>query len=242
MKGPFKKKNIQKVKDLYQNKPVISESDEIVKRYVQEGSITAALSKVSSVIREGEVVAIVGPSGCGKTTLLNCLSGIDDVDAGDVYFKEENLHKIDDNQKTTIRAKEMGFIFQNFNLIPVLSAVENVELPMLSIGGKSSEARAKALKILSQVGLETKANNKPNELSGGEKQRVAIARSLINDPKIIWADEPTGNLDTANAESIVQLLLELNRTNGVTIVIVTHDSNIAMKAHRVIRMDSGKVV
>jgi putative ABC transport system ATP-binding protein len=244
MKKTSGKKNIQSLKKQYQqySKNVISEAVGIKKRYVDEGVPVDVLKGIDLNIREGEVVAIVGPSGCGKSTLLNCLAGIDEIDSGEVYFDGEAFNTLTDAKKTGIRGKEMGFVFQNFNLIPVLSAVENVEFPMLTVGGKASEAREKAVALLSEVGLGGKEHKKPNELSGGERQRVAIARALINGPKIVWADEPTGNLDTRNAESIMALMLELNRSKGTTFVIITHDLSIAMKASRIVRMDSGRII
>jgi len=229
-------------KSEFNKKNIVVEGVDVVKKYKNEDLIVEVLKKVSITIREGEIVAIVGPSGCGKTTLLNCLSGIDEIDSGEVFFDEKNLRGLSDNEKTKIRAKDMGFIFQNFNLIPVLSALENVELPMFTIGGKAKETREKALKILAELGLDGKENNKPNQLSGGEQQRVAIGRALINNPKVVWADEPTGNLDTRNSDEIIRLIQQLNKEKGITFVIVTHDLGIAARADRIVRMDSGKVV
>ena len=151
-----------------------------------------ALRGVDLTVRRGEVVAIMGPSGCGKTTLLNCLSGIDDIDEGDIDIDGVSLRDMDDNTRTDYRAKQMGFVFQLYNLLPVLSTVENVELPMLISGAKSAEARQRALEVLAMVGLADWAAHKPAELSGGQRQRVTIARALANDPAIIWADEPDG--------------------------------------------------
>jgi putative ABC transport system ATP-binding protein len=229
------KKNINK-------KSIVVEGIDIVKKYRNENLIVDILKKVNIIIREGEIVAIVGPSGCGKTTLLNCLSGIDVLDGGEIFFLQKEIEKMSDNEKTAMRSKDMGFIFQSFNLIPVLSALENIELPMLAKGAKPKETRRRALELLSQLGLEDKANNRPNQLSGGEQQRVAIARSLINEPKVVWADEPTGNLDTKNSEETMKLIQKLNKEKGTTFVIVTHDLNIAAKADRILRMDSGKIL
>jgi putative ABC transport system ATP-binding protein len=222
-------------------KSIVVEGIDIVKKYRNNDLIVDVLKKVNITIREGEIVSIIGPSGCGKTTLLNCLSGIDDIDNGEIYFLEKDIESMTDNQKTNIRAKDMGFIFQSFNLIPVLSAVENVELPMLLVGGNAKESRKRAIELLEDLGLGHRLNNKPNQLSGGEKQRVAIARALINNPKVVWADEPTGNLDTKNSEETLKLITNLNKEKGITFVIVTHDLNIASKADRIIRMDSGEI-
>jgi putative ABC transport system ATP-binding protein len=201
-----------------------------------------ALKDLNIEIKKGEMIAIVGQSGSGKTTLLNCLSGIDKISSGSIIIDGEDLTKMNDNKKTLYRAKNMGFIFQTFNLIPVLTAVENVELPLLMIKVNPKEAREKALEMLDKVGIKDKANNKPNELSGGQRQRVAIARALVGKPKVVWADEPTGNLDKVNAASVLDLILELNKELGTTVVLVTHDHEIASKAGRVVKMESGEIV
>src|SRR5438045_6832606 len=170
-------------------------------------------------VEEGEMVAIMGPSGCGKTTLLNCLSGLDTIDEGDVFIRGDNLRDLSDNERTAYRARHMGFIFQDFNLLPVLTAVENVELPMLVSKVSSRTARKRALEVLAMVGLSDRAQHRPAELSGGQRQRVTIARALTNDPAIVWADEPTGNLDSETAAEIMDLLYHLNKENGQTFVI-----------------------
>lgn len=226
-------------KQIVRNK-IILEAKNIVKKYRNDEMVVEVLKGVSINIKQGEIVAIVGPSGCGKTTLLNCLSGIDNLDGGSIRFNDKDFDTASDNEKTKTRAKDMGFIFQSFNLIPVLTALENIELPMLIT--KSKESRDKAKELLKKLGLEGKENHKPNQLSGGEQQRVAIARALVNDPLIVWADEPTGNLDTKNSEETIKMIQSLNKEQGVTFVIVTHDLNIAAKANKVIRMDSGKIV
>jgi putative ABC transport system ATP-binding protein len=184
----------------------------------------------------------MGPSGCGKTTLLNCLSGLDDVTSGRVFIEGKNLAEMNDNVRTDYRAKRMGFIFQVYNLLPVLSAVENVELPLLVSGTKPRVAREKAMLALQNVGLEPWAKHRPAELSGGQRQRVTIARSLVNDPAIVWADEPTGALDSKTANEIIELMLELNRSQGLTIVIVTHDSTVGASCQRIIQMRDGEIV
>ncbi len=201
-----------------------------------------ALRGVDLTVRRGEVVAIMGPSGCGKTTLLNCLSGIDDIDEGDIDIDGVSLRDMDDNTRTDYRARQMGFVFQLYNLLPVLSTVENVELPMLISGAKSAEARQRALEVLALVGLADWAAHKPAELSGGQRQRVTIARALANDPAIIWADEPTGDLDSETAQEVMDLILRLNRENRETFIIVTHSPEIGRQCDRIVRMRDGLIV
>jgi len=188
------------------------------------------------------MVAIMGPSGCGKTTLLNCLSGLDTIDEGNIFIQGDNLRELSDNERTTYRARHMGFIFQDFNLLPVLSAVENVELPMLIARVPAKKARRRALEMLERVGLLDRARHRPAELSGGQRQRVTIARALTNDPAIVWADEPTGNLDSENAQEILDLLCRLNREHGQTFVIVTHAIEVGNLANRIITMRDGQIV
>ena len=200
-----------------------------------------ALRAVDFSVERGEMVAIMGPSGCGKTTMLNCLSGLDDFDSGEVRIAGTSLKGMSDNQKTTYRAKSMGFVFQVYNLLPVLSAVENVELPLLVSGVKPSEARKRALEALSMVNLADRSRNRPAELSGGQRQRVTIARSLVNNPAIVWADEPTGALDSESANDIMDLLVRLNRQNGQTFVIVTHAPEVGALANRIVRMRDGRI-
>jgi putative ABC transport system ATP-binding protein len=201
-----------------------------------------ALKGIDLAVAPGEVVAIMGPSGCGKTTLLNCLSGLDTIDEGDVFIRGDNLRDLSDNERTSYRARHMGFIFQDFNLLPVLTAVENVELPMLVSKVPSRKARKRALEVLDMVGLSERAQHRPAELSGGQRQRVTIARALTNDPAIIWADEPTGNLDSETASEIMDLLYRLNKENGQTFVIVTHAMEVGKKANRIISMQDGRIV
>ncbi|HNU35929.1 MAG TPA: ABC transporter ATP-binding protein, partial [Methanomassiliicoccales archaeon] len=174
--------------------PIISCQD-VIKTYVSGDIRVEALKGISMSIEKGEMVAVMGPSGCGKTTLLNCLSGIDDVTSGKVFIENAELTEMDDNAKTRFRAKRMGFIFQFYNLLPVLSAVENVELPLLISGENPKVARESALALLETVGLKDRAMLRPASLSGGERQRVTIARALVNKPALVWADEPTGDLD-----------------------------------------------
>lgn len=213
----------------------------VTKVYRTSASEVAALNAVDLVIAEGEFVAVMGPSGSGKTTLLNCLSGLDDIDGGEVLLDGENLHALSDAERTRNRASQMGFVFQQFNLIPVLTAVENAELPLLLAGVHAKEARPRALETLRRVGLGHRTGHRPNELSGGEQQRVTIARALAARPRIIWADEPTGALDSETSADIITLLRELH-DEGLTLVMVTHDDGIGANAPRLVRMRDGRVV
>jgi putative ABC transport system ATP-binding protein len=201
-----------------------------------------ALVDVDLTVARGEMVAIMGPSGCGKTTLLNCLAGIDTFDGGRVEIAGADLAAMSDGRRTDFRARTMGFVFQNFNLLPVLSAVENVELPLLVTGTRPSVARRRARAMLAAVTLTDRERHRPAELSGGQRQRVAIARALVNEPAIVWADEPTGNLDSDSADAIMDLLALLNRERSQTLVLVTHAAEIGARAGRIIRMRDGRIV
>ena len=201
-----------------------------------------ALRGVDLEIARGEMVAIMGPSGCGKTTLLNCFSGLDDLTSGDVLVEGDSLASMDDDAKSRYRSRRMGFVFQSYNLLPVFTAAENVELPLLVSRVPSREARRRALDMLEAVALRDWARHKPAQLSAGQQQRVAIARALVNDPAIVWADEPTGNLDSDTSAQIVDLLVRLNREEGETLVLVTHDESVGSRAHRILRMRNGQVV
>jgi ABC-type lipoprotein export system ATPase subunit len=201
-----------------------------------------ALRDVTFAVMPGEMVAIMGPSGSGKTTLLNCLSGLDAVDGGDVLIDGVSLAAMSDRARTDYRARRMGFVFQFYNLMPVLTAVENVELPLLVARVGAAEARRKALAALELVGLRDRASHLPDELSGGQRQRVTIARALVNEPAIVWADEPTGDLDSENADEIVALMRRLNRERGLTFLIVTHDITVGRSTDRIVRMVDGQIV
>ena len=194
----------------------IVEAREVEKTYDTGTVEVKALRGVSFAVPQGEMVAIMGPSGSGKTTLLNCLSGLDAIDSGQVLIEGVALSTMSDRERTDYRARRMGFVFQFFNLMPVLTAVENVELPLLLARVPVAEARRRALAALDMVGLDERASHLPEELSGGQRQRATIARSLVNDPAIVWADEPTGDLDSENAEEIVALMRRLNREQGLT--------------------------
>jgi ABC-type lipoprotein export system ATPase subunit len=221
---------------------LIVEARSLRKTYDTGAVRVAALRGVDLGLAAGEMVAIMGPSGCGKTTLLNCLSGLDSIDGGDVLIDGTSLAAMSDRERTDYRARHMGFVFQFYNLIPVLSAVENVELPLLVSRVPGGGARRRALEALDLVGLADRAGHVPDELSGGERQRVTIARSLVNDPAIVWADEPTGDLDSENAAEIVELMRRLNLERGLSFLIVTHDISVGRKTDRIVRMLDGKIV
>ena len=221
---------------------VIISASNVVKTYDTGTNKVQALKGIDFEVRRGEMVAVMGPSGCGKTTLLNCLSGLDDVNEGTIFIENENLAELGDKKRTNYRARRMGFIFQVYNLLPVLNAVENVELPLLVSNVKPGEARKMALDALERVGLRDWAGHRPAELSGGQRQRVTIARSLVNNPAMVWADEPTGALDSQAAGDIMDLLQELNRDHGLTIVLVTHDPGVGRRCHRIVQMRDGEVV
>jgi len=219
----------------------IVEARNVVKTYKGKVAVPA-LNGVDLTVEQGEMVAIMGPSGCGKTTLLNCLSGLDRFDSGDVLIEGVSLADMSDRDRTDHRARRMGFVFQFYNLIPVLTAAENVELPLLVAGEGSKAARRRALDALAMVGIEGRAAHLPEELSGGERQRVTIARSLVNEPALVWADEPTGDLDSEKATEVVALMRSLNAERGLTFVIVTHDIAVGRATDRIVRMLDGRVV
>ncbi|MBJ7456597.1 MAG: ABC transporter ATP-binding protein [Thermoleophilia bacterium] len=200
-----------------------------------------ALAGVDLRVERGEMVAVMGPSGSGKTTLLNCLSGLDEIDGGRVLVDDEDVHAMTDARRTVHRARHMGFIFQSFNLIPVFSAEENAELPLLILGERPSVARERARAMLERVGLGRRGRHRPAELSGGEQQRVAIARALVAEPALIWADEPTGNLDSETAAEVMDLLAGLHDA-GQSLIIVTHDPGIGGGAPRLVSMRDGQIV
>ena len=212
------------------------------KLYASGTSTVEAVRGVHLTLQTGEMVAIMGPSGCGKTTLLNVLSGIDEPTAGSVTVNNQPLFGITDNERTSMRSKYLGFIFQDFNLLPVLSAVENVELPLLLLGYGANDARKRALEALKDVGLEERSQHRPTELSGGQQQRVAVARAIVHRPSVILCDEPTGNLDSKTSGEVLTLLKRLNTEQDTTFLIVTHDANIAALCDRVIQMDDGLII
>jgi putative ABC transport system ATP-binding protein len=200
----------------------------------------AALRGVNIEIQRGEILAVMGPSGCGKTTFLNCFSGLDDISRGTVTVEGTNIHTMRDSAKSEYRARRTGFVFQSYNLLPILTAEENVEMPLLIAGRSAKEARAEAQKILTQMGLGERLRHRPSELSGGQQQRVSLARALVAHPAIVWADEPTGNLDAEGSREVTALLRELNRRYQQTMVVVTHDANVAASCDRTLRMVDGQ--
>jgi len=203
------------------------------------GTEVSALRGVSLEIQSGEMLAITGPSGSGKTTLLNCLSSLDVVSKGEIHFEGADISNLSDSKRTRIRGERMGFIFQQYQLLPVLSAVENVELPLLLLNTSADEARKKAMEALSIMGLSNRAGHKPSELSGGQQQRVAIARAIVHNPSILFADEPTGNLDSDTSDSVMMALEELNQRHGITLVVVTHDTSVSNRCGRVLEINDG---
>jgi putative ABC transport system ATP-binding protein len=223
-------------------KEIIVKAENLSKIYGSGSSKVVALDSVNLEIYKGEIVAILGPSGSGKTTLLNLLAGLDVPTSGTIVIDGQEITKMSEEEKAKFRAKNMGFIFQFFNLIPVLTAVENVELPLLLNKVPVANARKRALELLELMGISHRKDAYPSQLSGGEQQRVSIARALSTTPKIIWADEPTGALDVKNGEQIKKLIIELNKEFGTTFVIVTHDQSVAQIANRIMRMENGRIV
>ncbi|HSN94038.1 MAG TPA: ABC transporter ATP-binding protein [Anaerolineaceae bacterium] len=220
----------------------IIRTENLTKTYVTGGVETKALDNVSIKIEPGEFVAIMGPSGCGKSTLLHMLGGLDRPSSGEVWINDEPISKMRDDDLTRIRRREIGFVFQFFNLIPVLSAVENAALPLRLDGTAKSAAEASAKTWLERFELSDRTLNRPDQLSGGQQQRVAIARALVAEPKLVLADEPTGNLDTHASEEIAGLLRQISRDWKRTVVMVTHDPRLAAYADRIIFLKDGKVL
>ncbi|MBT04279.1 MAG: macrolide ABC transporter ATP-binding protein [Euryarchaeota archaeon] len=220
----------------------VMQATQLWKIYASGDSTIQAVRGVDVTIGEGEMIAIMGPSGCGKTTLLNVLSGIDEPNSGEVMISGKPMYSVSDDDRTQMRAENLGFIFQDFNLLPVLSAVENVELPLLLLGKSATEARNTALEALESVGLGDRSDHRPTELSGGQQQRVAVARAIVHHPKVILCDEPTGNLDSATSDTVMHLLKEINEKLGTTFLLVTHDKEIASQCSRIMRMDDGLII
>ena len=210
-----------------------------VERHYDDGTIVA-LKCIDLVIATGECLAIVGPSGSGKTSLLNMLSGIDMPTKGQVYWNDLPVRSR--REWTALRGSEIGVVFQEFNLLPTLTAIENVEIALIGQRTPASSRRSRAIKAIERVGLLTRLDHLPNALSGGERQRIAIARAIVNSPSLILADEPTGNLDSANAALIIDLLLGLQEDTGMTLVIITHDEDLAARCNRCIRIRDGVIV
>lgn len=222
---------------------IILQTQQLRKEYKQAKSTLEVLKGVDIQVNTGEVVAVVGPSGAGKSTLLHIIGGLDVPSSGTVLLDGENIYRLKDNLRAKVRNEKIGFVFQFYHLLPEFNALENVMLPAFIKGTvKKGDIKQRAAALLSQLGLKKRLKHKPNQLSGGEQQRVAIARALINDPKIILADEPTGNLDSASGKEIISLLLLLNELNKQTVMIITHDENIAKQCQRTIYMRDGSIV
>jgi len=220
---------------------IVVECRNLRKSYILGEVRVDALRGINMKINRGEMVSIMGPSGCGKTTLLNIIGSLDNPSSGQVLLERSDISRASEQQLTEIRRKSVGFIFQFYNLLPVLTALENVELPMLIAGIPKDERIRRATELLEKVDLLSRKDHKPDELSGGERQRVAIARALSNRPTILLADEPTGDLDTESGLAILNLLKEVNKTENQTLILVTHDSNIAKRANRVFHIKDGLV-
>ncbi|GAA0203061.1 ABC transporter ATP-binding protein [Kangiella japonica] len=213
---------------------------ELTKTVNSQGQGLTILSDVSLTVNEQDTVAIVGVSGSGKSTLLSLLAGLDLPTSGEVHLAQEPLHQLDEDQRAAVRAQHVGFVFQSFHLLPGLSALENVMLPIEL--KEQNRAKERATELLEKVGLIERLHHYPNQLSGGEQQRVAIARAFASEPKILFADEPTGNLDSENGDKISDLLFDLNKQLGTTLVLVTHDNRLAERCQRIVRLEGGKVV
>ncbi len=221
---------------------VVVAGEDVWKVYGAGETEVRALAGLNVAIRRGEIVAVMGPSGSGKTTFLNCFSGLDDITRGKVTLDGVDIHHLPDRKKSEFRARKMGFVFQSYNLLPVFSAVENVELPLLISGVAAPEARERARAVLGELGLADREHHRPSELSGGQQQRVSLARALVARPSIVWADEPTGNLDEEGATQVTALLRSLNREYHQTMVVVTHDASVAAACDRTLKMHDGRLV
>jgi putative ABC transport system ATP-binding protein len=221
------------------SEPIIK-LNKIVRNFQLGKEVIQVLKRVSLEVNKNEYVALMGPSGSGKSTLMNLLGCLDTPTSGEYFLNGTNVSKMTDNSLAQVRNKEIGFIFQTFNLLPRSTALENVALPLIYAGYSKSDRNARAMQVLEQVGLADRVKHKPNELSGGQRQRVAIARALVNKPAILLADEPTGNLDTKTSHEIMGLLHKLHQ-EGNTIIIVTHEEDIALHAHRIVRLRDGEI-
>jgi putative ABC transport system ATP-binding protein len=224
------------------NNDFVIKAEDLSKTYKMGQVQVHALSQVSLQIRQRELVSIMGPSGSGKSTLMNILGCLDQPTSGKYYLAGVEVARLDDNQLAEIRGKQIGFVFQTFNLLPRTNALNNVELPLVYNGVGRRKRRERAAAALEMVGLGDRLHHKPNELSGGQQQRVAIARALVSQPSIIMADEPTGNLDSKSSEEIVTIFQRLNEEQGITIILVTHELDIAQHTHRIIRLADGRLI
>lgn len=220
----------------------ILELENVVKIYKMDGVETVALNGVSLKIKEGEFIAIMGPSGSGKSTMMHLMGCLDRPTSGKIYFEGKDISKLSDDELAEIRNKKIGFVFQSFYLLPRYTALQNVELPLIYQGIPPKERREKAKSLLEKVGLSDRLYHKPTQLSGGQQQRVAIARALVVNPIVLLADEPTGNLDSKSSHEIMELISRLHREENLTIILVTHERDIAEYAEKIIRMQDGKII
>ena len=224
------------------DRPFIIETKNLIKDYPQGESTLRVLKGINLQVHEGEFMAIMGPSGSGKSTILNMIGALDKPTSGKVYIKGKDLSTLNDNQLADLRNKEIGFIFQFFNLVPRMNALKNVELPMAISGVPRKERNERAIELLTSVGLGGRLDHKPSQLSGGEQQRVAIARALINEPSVMLCDEVTGNLDSKTGDEIMHLLKELNKEQGKTFVLITHDPVVGQATDRLIQLKDGQII
>lgn len=213
---------------------------DLTKTYISGQSTLTVLQDISFDIEEGSTTAIVGPSGSGKTTLLGLCAGLDQITKGSIILNQSDLNELDEDQRALLRNKYVGFVFQNFQLLPTLTALENIMVPLEL--RRASNIRKRAMDLLNKVGLHDRGSHYPAQLSGGEQQRISLARAFANSPKILFADEPTGNLDAETGENVEKLLFDLNREAGTTLILVTHDVTLASKTQRIIHMKGGKLV
>jgi len=223
------------------NKPII-QSNKIIKKYRLGSQVVAVLNGIDLEVYPGEIVSILGTSGCGKTTFLNIAAGLERPTKGEIIIDGHNLNKISEKRMAAFRRKYIGFIFQLYNLIPSMTALENAILPMIFEGAPIKEREKKGRELLEVMGLGDRLKHKPNEMSGGQRQRISLARAMINNPRIIFADEPTGNLDSRTTEEILSLLVSTIRENGQTLLMVTHDIQVAKHGDRIIEMADGSII
>lgn len=233
-------KNLKEICVTMSKASLMIETKNVIKKVSTNEGELQILHPISFQVNSGESVAIVGASGSGKSTLLGLLAGLDEVSGGEIYLDEESLHSMDEEKRARLRGEKVGFIFQSFMLVQSLTALENIMLPAEIAG--LDDAKSRANKIIKEVGLDHRAHHFPNQLSGGEQQRVAIARAFITNPKILFADEPTGNLDSVNSQKVEELLFALNKNSDTTLILVTHDSQLADKCDRQLRMTAGELV
>ncbi len=225
-----------------ENSEIVVETIDLKKEYHLGDVIVPALQGIDLQIKKGEFLVIMGPSGSGKSTLLNMIGGLDNPTSGQVFINRQDISKMSDSSLTELRAREIGFIFQFYNLVPVLTALENVELPMMVTGIAEKEGKKRAIELLEMVGLGDRLHHRPDELSGGQRQRVSIARALANNPSIVLADEPTGDVDTKTGDEILDIMHHLNKNMGVTMIVITHDPAVSEHCDRLIRIVDGQIV